>query len=95
MSDLVGNPNCWFSHAKAQFTNKPCHCLKYTSNPASMVHNKVNTASHMLVMSEFLCMDIGSKAELYFCQIHPKDRFYSNRAYVYKEDNTVSCFVLV
>ena len=21
MSDLIGNPNCWFSHAQAQFTN--------------------------------------------------------------------------
>ena len=24
MSDLVGNPNCWFSHAQAQLCFSPC-----------------------------------------------------------------------
>ena len=41
MSDLVGNPNCWFSHAQAHIIN----VTVYTDLIVHMLDSSTNTAN--------------------------------------------------
>ena len=38
MSDLVGNPNCWFCHAKAQFISFLCYMTSAMVNGNSVLY---------------------------------------------------------
>ena len=49
MSDLVGNPNCWFSHAQAHFLSLYVFCYKeldWWPHLCDSVNN-VNTILHI------------------------------------------------
>ena len=38
MSDLVGNPNCWFSHAQAHFLSAVAVHTEHCLNEANYIH---------------------------------------------------------
>ena len=46
MSDLVGNPEDWFSHVAAQFTKYPHFCVYFTSRCIKAGQNRRETVSH-------------------------------------------------
>ena len=52
MSDLVGNPNCWFSHAKAQCENRT-EKVSTRQVLVMLVHNTYDTRNCRLTYRDY------------------------------------------